>query len=483
MTCQAYYDTHPEPSGSGDRCSVREIEASTAWALALLGASTTFFGVANLFITGHGIKRFGVKAALVLQVFWPAARLGIQSIGVTVGGSLGIVIVQLSQIITIVGGPSGYLLALNTYVAEVASQREKTGYLGRLQGCGMFGSAIGMLAGGILGDAINILAPFQLALSLFVASTLYVLLALPYIPPIKELNPSSKTRTGLSRVFGPLRSLFPAKWALKDGRIRREYGPLILASGVFMAILATGYIPTLLQMTSQSLFGFRTTRNSYLVSMHLFLRGVFLMFAFPRIIAAGRRLLERRSIAKLQVPSPIETSDPDTPSEQGQITRAIQDEEHNVLPPKSSDEQETFDFDLIFTRFSLLVDGTLTLGATFVQHGWQMYLVAAFLPLGAGTGSGAKGVILQMCPASERTDALSAIALVEMIARLSTTLLFGLIFGAFANIGKIHLVFTCNAGVALLGFFVLLFSRFPPKGSVRLDQLPADDHADERDDQ
>jgi len=117
MTCQAYYESHPGTAPSSpihDRCSLPEIEAGTARAISLLGCSTTFFGVANLFITGRLIKRFGVKSALGVQVFWPAARLAVQNVGVLVGGSAGIVIVQCSQIMTIVGGPVGYMLALNT---------------------------------------------------------------------------------------------------------------------------------------------------------------------------------------------------------------------------------------------------------------------------------------------------------------------------------------------------------------------------------
>jgi hypothetical protein len=67
-----------------------------------------------------------------------------------------------------------------------------------------------------------------------------------------------------------------------------------------------------------------------------------------------------------------------------------------------------------------------------------------------------------------------------------------MIFAAFASIGRTELVFTCNAvsikslhistlsrsfkltsrskAVALVGFGVLLFSRFPLEGSRRLDK-------------
>ena len=481
MTCEAYYETHPgSPYHGVDRCSVPAIEAGTARAVSLLGCSTTFFGVANLVITGQGIKRYGVKAALALQVFWPAARLAVQNIGVMVGGSTGIIIVQSSQIITIIGGPVGYLLALNTYVAEVTESRERTGYLGRLQGCNMFGSAVGFLLGGILADAFSIITPFQVTLGLFLASTCYVLIFLPWIEPPKAQDQTAK-KAGFSRVFGPLRSIMPAKWVLKDGRVRTESGPLILAAGVFLAVLATGYIPTMLQMYATDIFGFGTNRNSYLVSSHSFLRGLFLVFAFPKIISTGRHFMEKRNNGKKAQAVAHTTSGSTTPTEQRLLAESLQDEEEqDVMPPKPNAEQETFEFDLIFTRFSLLVDGTLTLGASFVQEGWQMYLIGAFLPLGAGTASAAKGTILQMCPASERTDALSAISLVEMFARLATTFVFGLVFAAFASIGKTYLVFTCNAAVALVGFGMLLFSRFPPEGSVRLDTKGVSDAAEDR---
>lgn len=118
MTCETYYNSHPEPISAQSRCDNRQIEAGTAKAVALLGASTTLFGIANLFITRWTIKKIGVKSALLIQVFWPATRLAIQNIGVETGGSKGIIIVQCSQIITIVGGPSGYILSLNSFVTE-----------------------------------------------------------------------------------------------------------------------------------------------------------------------------------------------------------------------------------------------------------------------------------------------------------------------------------------------------------------------------
>jgi hypothetical protein len=53
MTCNEYYRHHDLPhlerSAYEDRCEAHAIEASTARAVTLLGAGSTFFGVANLF--------------------------------------------------------------------------------------------------------------------------------------------------------------------------------------------------------------------------------------------------------------------------------------------------------------------------------------------------------------------------------------------------------------------------------------------------
>jgi hypothetical protein len=62
-----------------------------------------------------------------------------------------------------------------------------------------------------------------------------------------------------------------------------------------------------------------------------------------------------------------------------------------------------------------------------------------------------------MCSPEERTDALSAITLVEMVARLATTSVFGLVFAAFADIGQTHLVFSCNAVSSPAVSLILIF--------------------------
>ena len=379
------------------------------------------------------------------QVFFPAVRLAIQNIGVMTGGAKGIMIVQCSQIITILGGPAGYLLCLNSFVAEVVEPRERTGSLGRLQGCAMLGTSVGFLVGGLVSDIFDILAPFRLTLTLFLISWIYVLVALPWMAPNQAAAaPASK---GMMRFFGPLKTFETSRWKLRDGRIQRQYGVLLLGIGVFLGVLATGYIPTLLQLYSTDVLGFKTKENGFLISLNSAIRGVFLTLAFPRIISAGRYWF-RRDSAEHKLLIPKDAAIPDLPTARDDF--AANDGEP-VEPPKLDDESETFLFDLQYTRYSLIIDGILTGAATFVTKGWQIYVIAIVLPLASGTGSSAKGTILQMCPASERADALSAITLVEMIARLSTSKIFGAWIRAF--LANVHLQQPC------LDLFLLLLRK------------------------
>ncbi|KIW82813.1 hypothetical protein Z517_02056 [Fonsecaea pedrosoi CBS 271.37] len=501
MTCDAYYKDHPSgllhgversptagtwtsilsaamvPSGYStrlntgdgtDRCSIHPIESATALSVSLLGASTTVFGTLNLFLTGTLIKRIGVKPTLLTQVFFPALRLIIQIVGVEVWGTTGIIIIQCSQIVTIVGGPSGYMLALNTFITDVVEHEGRTAALGRLTGSMMFGSALGFLLGGVVAEAFDIKAPFRLTLMLFLTSSAYVFAFLPHIPPQPkdiDADPTKARKTKMTsaftKFFGPLMVFAPRKFITRDGIVRTEYGAFLLAWGVFLGILATGYLPTLLQLYSTDVFDFGTQQNGGLIFMYSMLRGVFLTFAFPKFIALGRRWTMKREQQDLADTQESRSSERapllrDTRQQAGNGTHSPKD--------KETPKEQTFAFDLTYTRFSLVADGLLTLLCSFVREGWQMYLVAVVLPFAAGTGSAAKGTVLQMvgssATSSERTDALAGVSLVENMARLSTTFVFGVIFAAFASIGRTELVFTCNAAVALIGFGVLLLWDF-----------------------
>lgn len=288
MTCDAYYKEHSTPpaiayvlDGSmlstfwskgvpvsphmtkDDRCSIHPIESSTALSISLLGASTTVFGLINLFLAGALIKRIGVKSTLLVQLFFPALRLLVQNVGVEVWGSTGIIIIQCSQVLTVVGGPSGYLLCLNSFMTEIVEYEGRTAgkstlsginftpansislALGRLTGSLMFGSAVGFLLGGVVAEVFGIRAPFRLTLVLFMLSCVYVALCLPYIAPSKGSTKDSsstgrKWRRLLTQFLSPLAVFAPKKYISRNGSVHNEYGAFLLAWGVFLGILATG---------------------------------------------------------------------------------------------------------------------------------------------------------------------------------------------------------------------------------------------------
>lgn len=91
---------------------------------------TTFSGVLNLLTTGWLMRKYGVRAALINQTAWPILRNICQITGIIKGGKLGIVIFQVTQLITIFGGGAGYLLAANSFVAAVVEPEDRTACFG-----------------------------------------------------------------------------------------------------------------------------------------------------------------------------------------------------------------------------------------------------------------------------------------------------------------------------------------------------------------
>ena len=125
MPFDACYCSHPPVDGPCGSFSRDEIAAGTAMQYSILGMSTTFFGrlfhsltmnkilivlgTINLFVAGWTSKKFGPKTALLAQVFIPAIRVIPQIVGVVVGKKEGMMIIQATQLVTILGGPAGYM--------------------------------------------------------------------------------------------------------------------------------------------------------------------------------------------------------------------------------------------------------------------------------------------------------------------------------------------------------------------------------------
>ncbi|ATY59548.1 Major facilitator superfamily transporter [Cordyceps militaris] len=479
MTCDAFYDRRPPYTGDGDRCARNEIAAGTATQFSILGITTTLCGTINLFVAGWAVKKWGAKTAILFQTFVPAIRVLAQILGVMAGKRLGMNIIQGTQLITILGGPVGYILVINIIAGEVVTPIRRTAVFGMLQGCFMLGQSLGNFTGGLLGDAFGVRAPFDVACGFFLVSCVYVLVSLPYIPPPVRTDKSSKSSGGF---LAPLRILAPQKLRLASGQMSKHYGVVLLCAGIFLGVLATDYAPLLIQMYATAAFNFSQASNGLLMSEFALMRGIFLLFLFPRLIALGRRLLASKRLRSEPSPAVREegygtdgTLTPDSlPTDPRQFDASMgtipSDEPVKPTRPKEDQELDP-QFDLTFLRWSLVVDGAFTTVAAFATESWHIYLAAFLLPFGSGSAPAAKGVITSMCSDAQRADALNAVTLVENIARLSTQGLFGFVFAVLANVGKAYATFFCNAAIAVVAVSVLLLSHFPPDGSVLVDSI------------
>lgn len=165
------------------------------------------------------------------------------------------------------------------------------------------------------------------------------------------------------------------------------------------------------------------------MSYYCVVRGVFLTFAFPYIIDYGRKWWDDGSSPPAIAPPPPGAK---PLSQRSRRVSAAEDVEAAVTlgledtgdAPAAAltlpaDEKNSA-FDLFFLKWSLVADGCLTGLATFCSQSWEVFVVATLLPLASGSASAAKSVMIEMCPASQKADALSAISLVEMVAALST---------------------------------------------------------------
>lgn len=138
--------------------------------------------------------------------------------------------------------------------------------------------------------------------------------------------------------------------------------------------LATGYAPLLIQMYATAAFDFSQGDNGWLMAEFAFMRSLFLIFLFPRIISLGRRFTTRTSCS-----TPAANGDANgrpIPTEPGQFhaTAGEQADEEPVQAPETSQDRREFLFDLIFLRWSLVVDGALTTVAAFATKRWHIYL-------------------------------------------------------------------------------------------------------------
>ncbi|KAH7028174.1 uncharacterized protein B0I36DRAFT_247438 [Microdochium trichocladiopsis] len=473
MVCEDYYSHHPPYAGSGDSCNVPAVNSGKDAQFAILGSCTVFFAISNLVFTGWQMRNLGPKKALLVQNFFPVIRVLTQSVAISIGGATGITLFQLGQAITILGGPAGYILVLNTILSELIEQAQRTSMFGKLQGYILVGNAMGFLGGGVVSDRFGVVSPFRLGAICLSATLVFCATCVPPVSLKKdERAPTTNRRNAVVASFvDPLLALGPQKLRLKNGTITTHYGVTILAVGIFVGVLATGYVAQLLQQYSMDVFDFDASKNSALMALTLVVRGLFLMFIFPIIISSGRKWFDSTSQQQPQAAEQdAETVIPTHPLDMDPTPQLVSTEEEPVQAPPAPPTAQSGHFDLFFLRYSYLVDAVITMCAAFISDGWQFYLMAVLLPLASGSYAASKGVLTEMIPESQKADALAGMTLVESLASVSTLGLFGAVFSSLVEIGKAHLTFYLNAAIALLAIIILLFSRYPAEDSKLIEQ-------------
>lgn len=437
------------------RCDARLMSCAP-----LVVTLTTVSGVLNLLTTGWLMRNYGVRAALINQTAWPCLRNLCQILGIIKGGTFGIVIFQLTQTITALGGGAGYLLAANSFVAAVVDPEERTACFGQLQGVAMAGTAVAFTIGGVLGDTFGLVSPFAFTFCLLVFSTILSRFALPYIAPEATESKDGDGKVGSRGVWGGIKSFFKPLKVFAPRKLRSlggktYYGVTLLAVGNFISVLATAYVPLMLQLISTNLYAFGPSKNGYLMSTFALCRAVFLTFAFPQIIKYGRAWYNKGHAQSQD----LDAKKKKTRGGASERSRLIDGEDSgdDTSETAAEDEDSSSDdgaktrsghhhsgFDLVFLRISILVDACLTACVAFADRGWQMYLAAAILPLASGTAAASKGVVMEMVTPEQKPDALSAVSLVELTATVTTVSIFGAIFAYLSEQGKPNVVFVLN---------------------------------------
>lgn len=138
--------------------------------------------------------------------------------------------------------------------------------------------------------------------------------------------------------------------------------------------MATGYAPFLIQMYATAAFDFDQAQNGWLMSEFSIMRSIFLIFMFPRIISLGRRWKSPESSAAEEDTDDTESGEWPTSPGQFDAAPGEQTENEPIKAPHASHDRSLYLFDLVFLRWSLVVDGALTTVAAFATKPWHIYL-------------------------------------------------------------------------------------------------------------
>ena len=127
-------------------------------------------------------------------------------------------------------------------------------------------------------------------------------------------------------------------------------------------------------MYATAAFDFNQANNGWLMSGYALMRGVFLIFMFPPIISAGRRWMTRRRTNSRPASSNGHSQPIPRDPREFDINAGEQADTEPAQLAKANDDKDASKFDLIFLRWSLLVDGLLTTLAAYATEPWHIYL-------------------------------------------------------------------------------------------------------------
>lgn len=130
-------------------------------------------------------------------------------------------------------------------------------------------------------------------------------------------------------------------------------------------------------MYATSEFEFRQSDNGWLMSGFAFMRAIFLIFLFPGIIARGRKRHLGRRLEDVREGTHQSSEDcvadlPTRPEELEAPMGTYANDEPVAVDTEVEDEGTAFD--LLFLRWSLVVDGILTMLTAFATQKWHIYL-------------------------------------------------------------------------------------------------------------
>ena len=248
----------------------------------------------------------------------------------------------------------------------------------------------------MIGDTWGVRRPFEVAFCFFFVSALYARFSVPYVSPESMTDGTRPAAGGIAGFFAPLKVLYPQRLRLSSGRVRKHFGVFFLCMGVFTGVLATDYAPSLIQIYATAVFRFTQADNGWLMSGFAFMRAVFLIFIFPRIISNGRKWYVVRkqrsacgsgssSMTGSSAESTLAEEEdgaaaPELPTNPQQLEAPtvgvgeFSGEEEPLVGSSAPDKDEDTTFDLFFLRWSLVVDGALTMCAAFATQKWHIYL-------------------------------------------------------------------------------------------------------------